>query len=822
MSRVKLYDSEQLFSGLWLAGSPESMPKGGLRRAKGLHRLRTTTLRSRWGSTLIHSLNAHSLFRFDDVRFQGVSTELYRAGVSILSGLDGTRLSFVKMPPTVDVDLTVTPIADYLFVTGGGLARKVGSTGTVTNWGITAPPNGFTATKVAQKSKTIDALSSAASWTGSSATLADEATIKQEGTNSLRMTVAVSTVGTASKAIAVDLSIFGAGETSPNEDYISVWVRVDNPSNLEYLQIQFDLSGGAFATDFYSRTIFADTDIPPATQFITQQIGIASINDIGNDEALFIEEQDDTESKRLVKVDRTTRILNSLGQTSITTAQGAWVKLRVPKAAFQKMGSSSNTWANVAAVRLKAKSNSRGQAIIYWDDMKMIGGGGGLLGKYKYKVTFHNTVTGSRSDANPTAVEVENVERQSVNLANLPISIDSQVNQREIWRTVGNGTLFFRAGTVNDNTITTFTDNVADYFGLDSAANAASLENLLLQDDNMPPASTYERAFGPFALRMWWCADIATGAKGRVYYSPANRAEGVQGFLQLTNDDDPTQVGIIWNGNAYAWTEGKVFQILVNDEPFIFREIYGVPGTTQPDTVKPTPYGVIYQATDGVRVFDGATSRLASFEGISPIFQGEATGGIAAFEGVVADYGNDEYFISDTVNTITLNLRAGGWREVGIAANALYFEQDTGLTIISSGSKVMIFEDENVLTDDGATVTFDVETRSVQTDVADVGLVRYVVVDVDTNNQVLSPTLIIDGTSIDLPDLLTASRQIVEYSVSRNARIISVRLQGNLSNQIEIFEISVDVRLSNQDKRRAMSDTLARLISAPASVKEAS
>jgi len=806
MARVKLYDSEQLFSGLWLAGSPESMPKGALRRAKGLHRLRTTTLRSRWGSTLLHSLNAHSLSRFNDVRFQGASTSLYRAGSSILSGLDGTRLSFVKMPPTVDVDLTVTPIADYLFVTGGGLVRKVDPNGAVTNWGIAAPPNGFTAVKAAQKSKSIDAMNSAASWAGSSATLTDEATIKQEGANSMKMVVAASTVGIASKAIAVDLSIFGASEASPDEDYISVWVRVDNPSNLEYLQIQFDISGGAFATNFYSRTIFADADIPPATQFITQQMGIASIGDIGSDEELFIEEQDDTElGAGLVSIVESTRILDSLGQTSITTAQGAWIKLRIPKAAFQKMGSSSNTWANVAAVRLTAKTNSRGQVAIYWDDIRMIGGGGGLLGKYKYKVTFRNTATGSRSDANSTAVEVKDVERQSVSLANLPISPDAQVNQREIWRTVGNGTLFFRAGTVNNNTTTIFTDNVADYFGLDSSVGAISLENLLLQDDNTPPASTYERAFGPFALRSWWCADTATGAKGRVYYSPANRAEGVQGFLQLTNDDDPTQVGIIWNGNAYVWTEGKVFQILGSDEPFIFREIYGVPGTTQPDTVKPTPHGIIYQAKDGVRVFDGAISRLASFEGISPIFQGESAGGIAAFEGVIADYGNDEYFISDTINTIVLNLHAGGWREIGIAATALYFEQDTGLVVISSGSKVMIFEDENVLTDNGAAVVFDVETRSVQTDVADLGLVRYVFIDVDTNSQVLSPTLIIDGASIDLPDLLTASRQVVEYSVSRSARVASVRLQGNLSDQVEIFEISVDMHLSNQDRQHGLS-----------------
>lgn len=795
MGNIKLYDSSQLFSGLWITGSPEFMPKGKLRRAKGLHRLRTSTLRSRWGSTLLYSLDAHSLFRFNDVRFQGAGTVLYRAGTSVLTGLDGTRLSFVKMPPTVDTDLSAIAIADHLFVTGGGLLRKVDSAGAVTNWGIAAPPNGFTAAKVAQLSKSIDAMEAAAGWTGVSATLADEATIIQEGTNSMRMTVVASTVGTASKALTPDLSIFGAGEASPDEDYIAMWVRVDNPSNLEYLQIQFDISGGAFATDFYTRTIFADTEIPPATQFITQQIGIGSLAQFSRNEQLFIKDADD----ELIPVTDTAQILGSLGQTSISVAQGAWIKLRIPKASFQKMGSSANTWANAAAVRLTVKTNSRGTVIVYWDDLKMIGGGGGLLGDYKYHVTFRNTVTGSRSNSNPTAVEVTAVERQGVSLAALPVSSDGQVDQREIWRTVGNGTLFFRIGTIDNNTATTFTDNVADYYGLDSSSGAAVMENLELQLDNDPPVSTYGRTFGSFASRAWWCADTATGAKGRVYYSPANRAEAVQGFLQVTNDDDPTQVGVIWNDAAYVFTEGKLFQIVGTDEPFIPREVYGVPGTTQPDTVKPTPYGIVYQAKDGVRVFDGATSGLASFEDISVLFQGESASGIAAFEGIVADYGNDEYYISDTVATLVLNLRSGGWREVGIEANALYHEQDSRLIIISSGGKVMILEDENVLTDDGATISFDVETRSTLSNVADLGIIQYAFIDIDTSNETISPTLIIDGVSVDLPDLLTPSRQVIEYKIGRSARVASMRLQGNLSDQVEVFEISLDAYVPSKE-----------------------
>ena len=50
--------------------------------------------------------DAHSLVRFADLRFHGVSTHLYRNGAQIINGLlDGTRLVFAKMPPTLEVDV---------------------------------------------------------------------------------------------------------------------------------------------------------------------------------------------------------------------------------------------------------------------------------------------------------------------------------------------------------------------------------------------------------------------------------------------------------------------------------------------------------------------------------------------------------------------------------------------------------------------------------------------------------------------------------------------------------------------------------------------
>ena len=81
--------------GLWSVGGKEHTMTGYIRRAKGLHAIRTPHLRSRDGSTLLYNLTAHSLFRFNDVQIQAAGGSLYRAGAVVTSSLNGNRLRFV-------------------------------------------------------------------------------------------------------------------------------------------------------------------------------------------------------------------------------------------------------------------------------------------------------------------------------------------------------------------------------------------------------------------------------------------------------------------------------------------------------------------------------------------------------------------------------------------------------------------------------------------------------------------------------------------------------------------------------------------------------
>ena len=533
-------------------GPPELMPAKTLRRMTGVHQTKVHTLRSRPGSSLLYALNAHSLFRFADARFQGVGTECFRNGALVKSGLNGNRLSFMRMAPTVGK-------RDYLFVAGGGSLFKVDDAGAVTNWGIVAPTTDPTA--------------------------------------------------------------------------------ADN------------------------------------------------------------------------------------------------------------------------------------------------GAGTMAAGTYKYRITFKNSVTGHRSNANPTGVSVTIAASRQVQLTVIPTSSDAQVDQREVWRTLVGGTVYFLLATIADNASTTYNDNTAD----------ASVGSTELPTDNAPPNAAYNVTVGPHYGRAFWTAINLTGQKGRVVYSPVSRPESDQGFIDISNDDDPTQTAVIWNGSVWVWTEGKLYQIIGTTEPFTWREVQGAPGTTNPETVCVTPYGILYQSHDGLYLFNGAVARLLGFDAVGLLFRGETLEGVASMLGTAHAYARGEYLLSDNVSTIAINPGDGTWRNVGIACNALYYEDDTGKLIASINNKTVLFEEIGQVTDDGTAISFEIETPAVVTDVKKPGLTQRIYVEANTASQWLTPTLYVDGVAFALPQFRTSSRETVEFPKLVSGRVMSIRLVGSLTAQIEIYGIEIDL-----------------------------
>lgn len=93
-------------------------------------------------------------------------------------------------------------------------------------------------------------------------------------------------------------------------------------------------------------------------------------------------------------------------------------------------------------------------------------GAGNLTnGTYSYKITFYNSTLGHESNPSSVTADVTVVDKTTdgkVALTDIPVSTDAQVNQRRIWRTTVGGGVWLLLATINDNTTTTYTDNIAD------------------------------------------------------------------------------------------------------------------------------------------------------------------------------------------------------------------------------------------------------------------------------------------------------------------------------------------------------------------------
>lgn len=419
-------------------------------------------------------------------------------------------------------------------------------------------------------------------------------------------------------------------------------------------------------------------------------------------------------------------------------------------------------------------------------------GAGNLAdGVYQYKVTYLNSTTGHRSNAYATAASVTISSGPSnVNLTSIPVSSDGQVDDREIWRTVVGGSSFFYLAAIGDNSTTTYKDTIVD----------ASLGSTELPDDNLIPYSWFDDCVGPYNASMFWITRDQSGQRGRVYYSPIGRPESVDGFIEVTSDDDALQKLVRWGRSIGVMSKTRLYQI-IGTNPYEAVEVAGVPGTDKPITVKETPHGLLYEADDGVRKLVGSVAELVSTDDVGRLFRGESPGGaLTAFSGVVATYSRDEYILSDLSQTIALNLKSNTWRDIGIGCEALFYADGVDIIAASTGAKIIDLEKEGELDDDGTAIEFDVETAHVRLDAEQDGLVRWLHVDADTNGEAITIYLILDNVETNLGTVTSSNRAVTTFNVGKTGRVQGVRFYGNLTNSVEIFGVEAELYVAGKEQ----------------------
>lgn len=791
--------------GLFLSGPREQIPEGFVRRGRGAPQVLTSSFRSRPGSTKLFDLAAHSLFRFNGVRFAGVNNLLYRDGIQAATFAFATanRLAFVPAPP-------VAGQPDWLFITGHDpTGIKVSQAGQVEGWGIVPPLDGAAGALHAVETLEIDTFDGEAggftlvtgSDTGSA--VSNEGTITIGG-GSLRMNLPqnVSVAWQRSFGASLNLTQFADTTLSTDEDYIEMWVHLANPGRIEQITLAFWVgevpsAPGDVVNNLFSREILIEDTV--TQKQVRKERGLGDLVPISNQDQAFMDLQHPHPEMLSLQ--------EQLGTQKAVATRHTWTRLRMPKSTFHRSGSSAAGWEDIRGIQIGVRTNHIGPANtntnVYFDACELVGGVG-MQGDYQYLFTFLNAVTGTRSNPNLTPLVVTGAVRQGIDLSGLPVSTDSQVTDLEIWRTLGNGAIFFKCAQVPFGT-TTFADRVADYIGLRSAGPVLSDETL--PRDNIYPgfvaARASESAFvtgardavGPHYGRIFWCRDGGAGS-GRVYYSPADRAEGVEGFLEVTNEDDPTQKLVKWNDTLYLLTQLGCYEILGTDTPFVARKVLGVPGTTLPFTVAACPDGVYYASADGIRRFDGVTSVRVAFEAVAPIFQGQSAGDYTPFNAVVGAYAHGEYMVSDGLTQmLAWDLGQQRWRDPGAAPTAIYFETDTGLTIVSFAGKIFSFEDPAATTDDGDPIPISLEPPAGLDQAAQQAVVQWLYVEARTGGQTLTAALVREDDEMALPPFSTPGQARVEYQLLVPALIWAAHIAGSIVKPIEIFGVEFDTHV---------------------------
>jgi hypothetical protein len=704
------------------------------------------------------------------------------------------------MPPALNVD-------DYLFSLGGGTLLKTTRNGATTKWGIDPPTTAPTLALGTQLTSEIDDMNDngagdtpAARWTATTGmTDTTETTIKTEGNASLKLHVVKDTTASATASKVFDATVFSDLVTpSGDEDYISFRVALSHPSNIDSLQISFSLgdtnfselyAAGLVPLSIKERIVGIGSD--PRYAYDVLQSALNSRSKWSLDEFL----KADLSSIGKQNVRGNLEILSNMAVDTLPDKANVWKHVYIPKKLFTYQGSGTYDWSDIKAVRITMITNGGGEMAAYIDDLKLLGGYG-LQGNYSYAVTFQNSATGNRSNASPT-VEIKGALRQPITLSDIPVSTDGQVDRREVWRTFGDGTLYFRCAVIEDNTTTTFTDTVADTSTLDTKEGAIFLEDEILPTDNTVPYSGFDDACYLAGTTFFLARDSMGAYAGRLYYSPPGRAESVRGYILVTNGDDPCQRVINFAGVVYVITKGGVFLIQGTEEPFKARRVAGCPGTSKPWTVSVGNYGVFYEATGGgICWFRGQSAEIIGYETVGRLFNGESVENLVSFMASDAVYaGNEEYFITDGYQTLVYNAQQKKWRDLGIGLDSLCYDPVTNTLVGTLNEKLCEIEKVGETQDNLSPISFDVQTHGTRMHETKNATLRVVQVDANPNGQTIQVVVNIDGVDNDLGGFTGSSRGVATLPLDKQGRVISTRLAASLTAPVEIFGVVYDIHM---------------------------
>ena len=590
----------------------------------------------------------------------------------------------------------------------------------------------------------------------------------------------------------LNLEVHTSGDASPDEDFITFFVFSPIETNSR-VSVQFFSSNNDAARAYYLFPVQNKAQ-PSST------LGMASVLEVQN-EIVDILGRD-----RFAGLTEQDQLNVQIAEKTWLIPVYDWQFVSVPKRAFLLFN--DFLWNSVDRMQVRWNNVNVGTSCIA--DVLLVGGGkdnggaptnadgtsdaatnGGLQGTYKYRVVFANSVTGNRSNPGAATQVAQDVRRGYVTLTNLPVSADPQVDTLEIYRTVGNGDEFFRIASIPDGQ-TTFDDEVADHDTIDSTNGTAVMSTFQLMTDNDVPEASFDGCIIDKLTSFWISNDV--GKTGRIYFSPVGRPESLKGFINVTPAGDPLHKMVVHSNQRFAFSESTLYRI-DGDDPYTSQKVAGVPGVqfAQRRTVVSTPFGLIWQSPDGIRITNGAQSSLLNFDSIGRIFRGEAREGLPAFEGTVATFARGEYFISNGSRTLGIDLATLAWRDVGFNdVSALFYEWDTDTIVGGRVANTQLLEEEGIVNDAGAPIPLEWETPALDFPNDQVLFLDRVFIDLDPGGNTITPTVVHRFGTLVLAAVSDAVRTAREFSVEELLLKPAMRLGGSATSRVNLYDLELD------------------------------
>ena len=396
-----------------------------------------------------------------------------------------------------------------IYLCNGSYAKRFDGTA-IYQWGITAPSSVPIIAPGTYLSTNIDTFESLATWIANqvNATIAADPADFKEGTQSMEVTVAASTLGYSYVTGTHNLSVFSSGDESTDEDYVAFWVKIDILANLDYMTLIFDGSDGTFTTDTFSYDIVS----PGSGSNILQSLGVGkTVEIVAQDTGTSnIQEQEliitdfqwyyapkTTEATTITKNVSTIlvdpvlydQVFSFWRRNDLFELKGAvWQEVKIPKKLFIAKGEPN--WSTIKGVKLEVQTTASGAVTINLDQLRIIGGSD-LTGDYWFTWTYsRNDLSGNIIHESSPARNSGQViisgpvtfDRQPVTYAARGLSSDAQVNGGNLYACGGMLGEFWLIGQINDNTSVTGT--------ISGASEKNALRTLNSQHNFPAPAGT--------------------------------------------------------------------------------------------------------------------------------------------------------------------------------------------------------------------------------------------------------------------------------------------------------------------------------------------